>query len=711
MNASSATGRVLRSLRRSPGFVAIATLSMGIALGLSTSVFAVMDAMTHPDPPFRDVGQLYFVNFRIQLAAPPPAEEFTRNLLALDGVERSAPWRYSWDQMVITGGRVGRTSVGRAGPGFFDVLGVRPRLGRLFAPADHERGDVAIVTDMVWRRDYANRAKIGDATVQMGDRLYPVVGVLPSGADRSLWGDIYLAAVPTGEMFSLLVRLKPGVSGAQFQARLKEMNERLTKIYAGPKDRGIGAYIRTLRPDPLMVRDFHRAMVGAAVCILLNACANVAALMLARGMVKRRDYALRLALGAHPFEIGREVVAEVGILAILGCVAGAFVTAWFVGLIGGAMPPEMEWQGFVQPQWSWRVFALAGGAVLLSIAVAGGFPAWMAARTDPAGPLKEGAGGTTGRAGTRFRWLVMAELAIAMTLMMSTSLMMKSIRRMEAYEFGYANNRLLYAYVGAAWRQDSTTVEEEARLTQQALATIRAIPGVQAAIPGGMGSACGNGHPIVMGDRSVEGGASLNLLQGNFRGSGGCRAVGPGFFSTLGLQIVGGRDFVEGDAAPGATGAVILDEKTAKTLFPHESPVGRTVRFGNENSRQPWIPVIGVVKNHMLGFDPHPEMGVDSAATVYMTSAPQIQKNRKGQPLGSRSMTFLVRTGPDVDETSLRVVRALVPLTPGNGRASVQSMDQPYQEHRRSDPDVARCARGRVGPLVLAAGAHSAMDL
>jgi predicted permease len=710
MQATSPLARVLRSLRRSPGFVAIATLSMGIALGLSTSVFAVMDAMTHPDPPFRDVGQLYNVSFGVNMQTPPPADEIVRNVLALDMVERTAGWRFGWDEMVILGGRVGRTSVGHAGPGYFDLLGVRPRLGRLFGPDDHERMDVAIVTDMVWRRDYANRARIGDASVQMGNRMYPIVGVLPAGTDRSLGGDIYVPdSTRRMGMAALLVRLKPGYTVAQFQPRVKEMNERLAKAFGSPKDRGISAYIRTLRPDPLMVRDFHRAMIGAAMCILLIACANVAALMLARGVVKRRDYALRLALGARPIEIAREVVAEVGILAIAGCVAGAVVTSWFVGLIGRAMPPEMEWQGFVQPQWSWRVLALAMGAVVTSVAVAGGFPAWMASRTDPAGPLKESSGGNTGRAGTRFRWLVMAELAIAMTLLMSTSLMLKSIRMMERYDFGYANARLLRAVVGAPWRQDSISVEDGFRLQQQGLEAVRAVPGVEAAIPN-VGTRCG--HPILMSDRSVEGGATLNLLQNLYRGSGGCTSVGPHFFSTLGLRIVDGRDFEEGDAAPDAAGAVILDEKTATRLFPHERAVGRTIRFGNGNSTEPWIPVVGVVKNHMLGFDPHPEMGADSAATVFLVQAPRVRTNRAGQSRGSRSMSFIVRTGPNVDEVSLRVMRALVPLTPAQGRAGVIPWDDDFRRQLRTEEflSLVFTLLGLASLLLGAAGLYSVIS-
>jgi len=339
------------------------------------------------------------------------------------------------------------------------------------------------VSDLIWRRDFANRSRIGDAKIQVRDQLYAIVGVLPTGTERSLRGEVYLPDTANAQALGgLVVRLKSSYTVADFQTRLKVLNERLTKAYAGPKDRGFSAFIQPLRPDPLVVRDFHRAMVGGAICILLIACANVAALMLARGLVKKRDYALRLALGARPRDVGIEVVLEIGTVALIGCVAGAVVTSWFVGVIGRAMPAEMGWQGFVQPQWSWRVLALAMLAVVTSVAVLAGSRRANAARTDPAGPLKEGASSTTGRTHTRFRWLVIAELAMAMTLLMSGSLMYKSISRMEEYDFGYPTERLVRAGVGMSWREDSTTLDEQARLRQQGLEVVRAVPGVEAAM-------------------------------------------------------------------------------------------------------------------------------------------------------------------------------------------------------------------------------------
>lgn len=680
---------------------------MGVALGISTTVFAVIDATTHPNPPFRDVDQLSMVGFVIRVANPPTTTALRDAVGSLTGVERTVSWQPGGQTMVMLLG-MRPTSTAQVGPGFFDVLGVRARVGRLFTASDHDREDVAIVTDNIWRRDFANRDAIGDATAQFNGRVYRIVGVLPKGADRALRSEVFIAArEPARGWSSMIVRLTSGVSVADLQPQLKALNERLTRQYRTSKaDRGIGAYIQGLRPDPLQVQDFHRAMVGAALCILLIACANVAALMLARGLARRRDYALRLALGARPLEIGREVIIEVGILATLGCVSGVIITTWFVGLIGRAMPPEMEWQGFVQPQWSWRVLAIAATAVVVSVGVAGGFPAWMAARTDPAGPLKEGAGGTTGRAGTRFRWLVIAELAIAMTLLMSTSLMQKSIRLMESYDFGYPVEQLAIAGVGAPWQHDSTSLDEMARRQQEALTLLRSAPGVTDAELYAMRS-CGVMQSLIVSDRTAEGGPSLTMGS-NARGTGGCRAVGPHFFRLAGIDVIEGRDFEDGDLA--GAGAVILDQTTARSLFPGEPAVGRRLKFGGWRSNAAWYTVVGVTRNHRLGFDLHPELGRDTSATVYLVSG--FQQGRTANPgrdRGSLSMAFLVRMSGDPDSVKLAIARSLAPLVPDGGRAAVTEWNANYTGQLRTEGflSLVFTCLGIASLLLGAAGLYS----
>jgi predicted permease len=621
--AIQATARsASRSLRRAPGFVAIAALSLGAALGLSTSVFALIDAMRHPQSPYSNVDQLYAIQLVVYRSGPggssPNRRDVTDAIAGLRGVSARSTARYASESVEFPDGGE-RRGILYARPGFFEVLGVQPRLGRLWTAEDAARGDVAVVTDALWRRRFGNRARIDGATMEIGDNQYKVIGVMPPHTEFSEASgqDIWIPdpAPDTTDVGNPIVRIPGGtVDTVLVQRQLNELTRRWSKQYLAPTQHPYWARLVSLRPDPLALQDYHKAMIGAAICVLLIACANVAALMLARGMVRRRDYALRLALGAGRAEIAREVVVEVAVLAIVGCVVGVLVASWAVGLITRATPAELHWQGFVQPQWSVRVFALSGLAVLVSIAISGGFPAWQASRTDPMGPLKESSGGAIGRAGTRFRWLVMAELALAMTLVMGASLMIKSTVRMAEYDFGYDARSLFEVQVYIQQRyivgnrvlayKDTLTDSARVRLRTEVLSKIAAIPGVHSATTFG---GCNLKNGVVTTDRTIEGGAA-GYVPSN------CNVGAAGLFATIGVPMVDGRDFMPGDDA---TGAIILNERTARALYPHERAIGRTIKLGDLASDKPWLPIVGIVRNYDPGFNWFPEAGPDTSQQMY----------------------------------------------------------------------------------------------
>jgi predicted permease len=607
-----------RSLRRAPGFVAIATLSLGAALGLSTSVFALIDSMRHPQSPFAKVDQLYGILLFVG-GTNPSRRDVEEALAGLRGVTARSSWRYEYGPIEFNDGGE-RRGVAYTRAGFFEVLGARPRLGRLWNADDVAHGDVAVVTDGLWRRRFNNRARVDGATLAVGDHQYKIIGVLPARTEFQ-WNygqDIWIPdpAPDTTGAGMPVIRIAGGAADTVLvQRQLNELCRRWTKQYLTPLQRPYASRLFSLRPDPLALQDYHKAMIGAALCVLLIACANVAALMLARGMVRTRDYALRLALGAGRAEIAREVIVEVAVLALVGCIAGALIASWAVGLITRATPEAMHWQGFVQPQWSVRVFATSALAVLVSIAIAGGFPAWHASRTDPMAPLKESGGGTTGKAGTRFRWLVMAELALSMTLVMGASLMVKSATRMAAYDFGYDARILISADASFPQRffyngnrrefyKDTLADTSKARLNTDLLARLRAIPGVRS-IAKFTGCSLKNG--VVTSDRTIEGGAAGYVPNH-------CHVTSAGLFSTLGIPMADGRDFIEGDDA---TGAIILSERTARQLYPHERAVGRMMKLGDLASDKPWLPIIGVVRDRELYFNSFPEAGPDTSSQLY----------------------------------------------------------------------------------------------
>jgi predicted permease len=673
---AAAIPRSSRSLRRAPGFVAIATVSLGAALGLSTSVFALIDSMRHPESPFAKVDQLYMIDLRSWGSQFPTQTDVEQGIASLRGLAGHSSTRFEYTGVEFPDGGE-RHGILWTRAGFFDVLGARPRLGRLPSIADAAAGNVALVSDAIWRRRFNNRRRLDGATLSVGDNQYVIIGVMPPQSGFQLgFDEAVFIPDPTPETAGAavpLIRIAGGsLNTGLVQSQLNALARRWTQLYRQPTERPFVWRLRSLRPDPLALHDENRAMIGAAICVLLIACANVAALMLARGMVRRRDYALRLALGASRAEIGREVIVEVAVLAIVGCVAGGLIASWAVGLITRATPAQLHWQGFAQPQWSIRVLALSALAVLVSIAIAGGFPAWQASRTDPMGTLKESGGGTTGRAGTRFRWLVMAELALAMTLVMGASLMVKSARLMATYDFGYDARTLIKADVSLprfyfngnrlTFYKDTLADSSKARLNTEILARLKALPGVRSVAKLG---GCGLKKNVVTSDRTVEGGAAAYV-------PGGCMFASAGLFATLGIPMTDGRDFIEGDDA---SGAVVLSARTARKLFPHDRAVGRTLKIGDLASDAPWLPIVGVVSDRDLGFNPFPELGPDTTAQVYAMLA-----STRGS-LGE----VIIRPQPRATGVELAVWKALRVTVPPHSIWHVAPWVESYQEGVRNE--------------------------
>ena len=192
---------------------------------------------------------------------------------------------------------------------------------------------------------------------------------------------------------------------------------------------------------------FLWALIVGGYGVLLIACANVAALMLARGLVKRRDYALRLALGASRLSLARDVCEELAILAVIGSAAGGVVAYWSLRALTASIPQQLILAGWNAPEWSMRVVLLSVASVGATLVLAGAVPAWSAMRTQPSEPLKESAGTTTGRAERRFHVLLIAEFAISMVLVFSTALLLRSARNYGTYDFGYDASRLVRAAV------------------------------------------------------------------------------------------------------------------------------------------------------------------------------------------------------------------------------------------------------------------------
>jgi len=603
----------LRSLRRAPGFVALATLSIGVGIGLSTSVYAMIDRLMHPLTPYPNVEELYRIQGYGFSSRQGPNSGELFDMWPRGGAFTAVTMESAASSFVDASGIQDERWYARVAPNFFEVLGVRPRMGRVFSSDDIGSQSTVVISNALWRSRFRNRDAIGDASITLGDRTYAVIGVMPPNFDRSLMPfDLWLPFASEGAMRAsfgwLTIRAQPGLSADALRAPLKSVAETVMKQYATGGST-ISFLPWPLRPDPLRLGDYHTAMLGAALGILLIACANVSALMLARGLGRQRDSALRLSLGATRAILVRDVFAETTILTGIGCAVGLLAAVWGFSALTAATPPEMARLGLTEPSWSWRVFAGAFGAALASAALAGVLPALQISRIDPAEPLKENAGTTTGRARSRFRVLVVAELALSMVLLIGASLMVKATLRVAHYDFGFDASTLLTVLVREpASSQMGTPKRRSTDDLAPIIERVRTVAGVDGVTST---SYAEPENGMVVSEATSAGAMPLAVRS--------YEQVGLGYIKTLGLQLKQGRDVNEGDRS---RGAVILDERAAQILYPRGSAIGRMVKLGDKTSVQPWLPVVAVVRNSAFRFYNDPDQHDDPKVFAYVPTEP-----------------------------------------------------------------------------------------
>lgn len=571
----------VRSLKRSPGFAVIAVLALGVGLGLSTTMFAVLDAVVHPYVAYREPDALFEVRWWFGRHSPMTPVELYRYVRdETRSFEAVVP--VAFDGLVGgAGGQAEEVAILRVSPRYFAALGVRPRLGRALTYADE--GSV-VVSSGLWRRFFNGRRSLDGATVELGSQVYNVVGVLPRGAVASAALLLLPASVEAGGADAAIhvtptVRLRHGVTREQAKAELQSLARLLTDRFHA-RGAPFAFELRPLVGSRADLQDIHKAMVGSALAVLLIACVNLAHLMLARGLAKRRELALRMALGASRAAVVRQMFAECVLVTLGGVAVGALVAVWGADVLQNRMPPEVSWVGLVQPQLSWRVFALAVLASAASAVVFGLLPAIRVAfALNVNEPLKEDSGTTTGRQRQRYSPLVVAEVALALVLMMGGGLLLRTVYQLQREETVPGAHTLFNAMV--ATRPADSAI---ALRPQQLLDAVAGVEGVR--------------EVALLVFHRVEGAAITAEMSQDSARTITMRdypLVSPSFVRVLGLPILRGRDFLPGDAV--GTGVAIIDPIAAQRLYPNQDPVGKMLKLGAPASQAPWVPIVGVVRS------------------------------------------------------------------------------------------------------------------
>jgi predicted permease len=680
-----------RALRKSRGFTAVAVLSLGLALGLNTTMFGVVDAVLNPAVPYADPDALQHVivqggNTRL---LPPGYERYTllrdratfhRGLAALSRFTALAQVERS--SRPIIAARVSRT--------FFTVLGVRPTVGRAIDQSSDER--IAVVSNRLWQQFLQARRSLDSVTILLDGVGYTVVGVAPRGLDVPSECDVWIplpatdgAAVVVAPNATIVARLPHGALPADVRPELKTFAQRLEAEYGtGPKP--LEVKLESVRPTAFRYENFHHALIGAALAVLLIAGANLSNLLLARAMSQRRDLLVRATLGATRWRLLKQVAAEGVWIAGGGCLLGTMLALWGIGLVTRTVPPELRGIGFIEPQLSWRVFVFGVIAAIVTVLCASLVPAIRATTSDPSEALKDGSGTTTGR-NRRYSVLVMAEVALAVALLTGAGLLVKTARRIAQFDFGYDGRKVVAGTISLARPRSAGQLPAPVGLGfPQILSRLEALPGVVSAASHGWGTT----DRLTVSMESVVGVRERAIMT--------YAAVSPRFFETLGVPIIEGRGFSQGDLA--GTGAAIVDQAFARRYWPRGDAVGRMVKLGDHLSTRPFIRIVGVVRD------------------FYMTMPADLELDRGGLLFvvdsgdATRAREILVRGRDNPGALAIDVRRELESMVPARGLGPVMPWTVRYEGTLRAHEFAAQLfvLFGGLGVVLAAIGLYGVLS-
>jgi putative ABC transport system permease protein len=651
----------VRQLRKTPAFAAIVILTLALGIGANTAIFSVVNAVLLRALPYRDPGRLvaiwHFYPSLNGMQAPVSAPGYrdyrdkTHSFAAL-GVERQFGAN-------LTGpGDPERLPGVKVSGDLFRALGVAPLVGRAIGRDDDQPGHdhVVVLSYGLWTRLFAGNTDAVGKRIELNGESYQVIGVMPSG-----FHDFYqpltdffipLALPPAAygssygnEYLNSIARLKDGVTFAQAQAEMHAFAENVKATHPnsfGPKstwtlqlqslqDRATGGMRATLL-----------VLLGAVGFVLLIACANVANLLLARAAVRMKEVAIRSALGADRAMLVRQLLTESLLLAVAGGVLGLALARWSVKAFV-ALDPKLPRGSEISVDG--RVMAFTLVVAVVTGLVFGLVPAMQTSRTNLQETLRDGGrNGAADMAGRRLRrGLVVAEVALALTLLVGAGLLIKSVGRLESVDPGFDPRGVLVFNLSLPQaRYGSDTAQ--ALAIDQILSKLAALPGVHAA---GVTSTIPFGGGWSTSSFEIEG---LVVPPGQNGPWGDVRIASPGYFPAMRIPLLRGRLFTEQDRLT-TPPVALIDEQFVKKYFAHSDPIGKRITFGAGPGRKDstWITIVGVVGH---------------AAHEALDAEPRIQYYFPYDQVGQAGMTVAMRTTGDPV--------ALVPAA----RAAVRAVDK-----------------------------------
>ena len=660
----------LRMLIKSKAYTAVAVLALALGIGANTATFSVADAFLLKPVALPDLESLVMVmekgphqTAEWSSVSPANYSDWKRQSQSF-----AALCPYEWDEANLTGnGDPERLTIVRAAGNFFGVLGAKPMLGRTFLPEEDQAGknQIVVLSYGLWQRRFgADRAIVGK-TIKLDGLGHTVIGVMDRKfnfpVSSQLWVPLTMdpkeSQIRGSHYLQIAARLKRGVSIRQASAEMTTIARRLAGQYP-ETNRGWGAQVISMRffVTGDLTTNYTLMLLVAVGFVLLIACANVANLQFARGAARQREFAMRTALGANRWRIVRQLLTESLAVSLLGAVVGLGVAEWGVQLILHYMPADIARYiaGWYEIQLDARSFAFALSVALASGIVSGLAPALQSSKPDLNETLKESGRGTSaGRSRQRVRSaLVVSELALALVLLIGAGLMVKGVKSLLALQQPYDPQHVLSVQLNLPETKYKTR-QQQVAFYRQALQQLSPISEIESAA---IARCLPYGDGYHTSQFSIEGRA----VEKSELPDAQLEPVSADYFRLMRIPLREGRLLSDRDGAESLPVAVV-SEGLVRRYWPVQGALGRRIKVGLPDSENPWLTIVGVVKDVQYNwFDKEPlpvlYQSYHQAATGWTTLA--------------------VRTHGDPNRITTAVRSQIAKVDPDQPLAEIKTLDQ-----------------------------------
>lgn len=695
----------LRALRKRPGFTAVAVITLALGIGANTTTFSTINAMLLRPFAFPNLNRIITVSETVpknnETHVSVAAANFRDWNEQSDQFEQLAAF-HGWDANLTAGSRAEHVEGSQVTADFFPLLGMPPQLGRIIGPSDFQNGvaPVVVLSYSFWQRHLSADSEIVGKQLLVNGQKFTVAGVaardfdFPSGSQ--IWTPLDLdgAAKTDRENHYLTVigRLKDGASIAQAQASLETISARLGQQYPA-SNAGHGIRVRNMVEDLTAdSRQVLPVLMGAAIFVLLLACANVANLQLARASARQKEIVLRTALGASRWQVARQLLIESLLIALCGSAGALLLSSWGIHLLVRGIPPFIveHVAGLKYLQIDLRVFGFTLLAAVITGALAGLAPALHFSRPEINDTLKEGVrGGSSSGGRSRLRTLlVISEIALSLVLLVGAGLMVKGFRTLMTNDMGFDRSNVLTFHVALP----EAKYHDRDRIRgyyEQALRNIKTLPGVESAagvssLPSGW---TWNWMPY-----SAEGRPRTSAAE---MGTVISQIVSPEFFSALRVSLKQGRLLSDQDG-PNAAPVAVVSETMARQNWPNQNPLGKHVQMGSPEAGAPLRRIVGVV----VDVQPVP-LDRNPAPTVYLPLAQEPQL----------ASAFVVRTTGDPLTVASSINAQLLSVDSEQPAYDIRSLEQVCSDTLSGIEQSARIMQvfGLCALILAAAGIYAVM--